>query len=134
MTYSMSNISRHQIKEFTAYKDKVFVTDLERGDVVTAGGIIVPDDNMRDRGIRPRWGRVWAIGRDVEEVEVGQWILIEHGRWTQKITLDFEAETVEVWSVEYPKSVLMASDEDPRGSVTGLHDRGKEFAVRKFHR
>lgn len=133
MQYSMSNISRVKIEEFRAYKGKVFVTALESGETVTKSGIIVTDDNMTNRGIRPRWGKVWAIGADVEDIEVGQWILIEHGRWTTKITFEINGETTNVWSVEYPKSVLMVSDEDPKDSVAASNP-ALNFATRKFHR
>jgi co-chaperonin GroES (HSP10) len=129
--YSMSNISRLKIKDFTAYKGKVFVTDLESGETVTKGGLIITDDDMKNRGIRPRWARVWAVGADVQDIEVGQWVLVEHGRWTQKITLDFDDHTVNVWSIEYPKSAILTSDEDPRGISVAAHNPGNEFATRK---
>ncbi len=129
--YSMSNIRRIQIKEFTPYKDKVFVTDLEHGEKLTRGGLIVMDDNMKDRGIRPRWARVWAIGPDVKDLEVGHWILIEHGRWTQKITIEFDEGEVEIWGVEYPKSVIMSTEDDPRETAKVSHNRALEFATRK---
>jgi len=40
-----------------ALKGKVLVTDLERGSRVLRG-IILPDDNGKSEGIRPRWGKV----------------------------------------------------------------------------
>ena len=129
--YSMSNKSRVKADSFRAYKDKVFVTDLESGETVTKSGIILTDDNMTNRGIRPRWGRVWAIGSEVQDLEVGQWVLVEHGRWTQKITLELEGETVNVWSIEYPKSGLMISDEDPRGKAESQASSAMAFATRK---
>jgi co-chaperonin GroES (HSP10) len=130
--YSMSNITRLKIKEFHPCKDKVFVTDLETGETITKAGLIITDDNMTNRGIRPRWGKVWAIGDEVKDIEVGQWILIEHGRWTQKITFEIDDDTVNVWSVEYPKSVLVVSDDDPRGTAFAPHKPGYEFATRKL--
>ena len=131
MQYSMSNISRVKAETFRAYKDKVFVTNLEHGETITKSGLILTDDNMLNRGIRPRWGRVWAIGSEVQDIEVGQWVLIEHGRWTQKITLEFDNETINVWSIEYPKSGLAVSDEDPRGNVSTVADQGLTFAAGK---
>jgi co-chaperonin GroES (HSP10) len=133
MKYSMSNLSRIKISDFRPLKGKVFVTELESGETVTKSGIIITDDNMQNRGIRPRWGKVWAIGADVEDIEVGQWILTEHGRWTSKITFEIDDETVNVWSVEYPASVLMVSDEDPNESVASSNP-AYSFATRKFHR
>ena len=129
--YSMSNISRVKAQSFTPYRDKVFVTDLEHGETVTKSGLILTDDNMLNRGIRARWGKVWAVGSDhVDDLEVGTWIMIEHGRWTQKITLEIGDETVNVWSVEYPKSVLLTSDVDPRGDMAAASDSRNTFATR----
>ena len=129
--YSMTNITTLKISNFKAYKKKVFITDLEHGDTITKAGLILTDDNMTNRGIRPRWGKVWAIGAEVEDIEVGQWVLIEHGRWTQKISLDYNGEIINIWSVEYPESGLMVSDEDPRGRFATIADQGKTFAVGK---
>lgn len=131
--YSMSNKSRIKVDSFVAYKDKVFVTDLESGETITKAGLIITDDNMTNRGIRPRWGKVWAVGSDVDDIAVGQWVLVEHGRWTQKITLEFaDGTTVNVWSIEYPKSGLMVSDEDPKGISAALADSSMTFATRKW--
>jgi co-chaperonin GroES (HSP10) len=117
---------------FTPLKDKVFVTAMEHGDKISKGGLIVVSDDMTNRGIRPRWGKVWAIGPDVQDLNVGNWILIEHGRWTQKINIEVDGEEIPVWSVEYPKSVLMVSDDEP-DTVTNasIPNRNLEFATRK---
>ena len=100
-----------------ALKGKVLVTDLERGSRVI-GGIIVPDDNGKSAGIRPRWGRAYAIGSDIKDVKVGQWILMENGRWTRmlKVKEDDGTET-QVWGVEWPQSAMLVSDEDPESAV-----------------
>lgn len=125
MSFSVVNVS-----DFRPLKGKVFVTSLEHGDTITKAGLIITDDNMTNRGIRARWGQVWAIGDDVQDIEVGQWILIEHGRWTQKIAMDVNGEIVNVWSVEYPASVHLVSDEEPKGS-SALADSALTFATRK---
>ena len=59
-----------------ALPGRVLVTDLERGSRVVRG-IILPDDNGKSEGIRPRWGRVYSIGTGVMDIAEGQWILIE---------------------------------------------------------
>jgi Chaperonin 10 Kd subunit len=95
-------------------KKNVFVSDLDHGPRVTPRGIIIPDDNMKNRGIRPRWGCVFAVGPEVDDLAPGDWIFVEHGRWTEGIDLDLPEGMVRIWRVEYPKSVLMASNRDPR--------------------
>ena len=64
--------------------DKVIVTDLERGEKTSKGGIIMLDDSTvaaGERGIR-RWARVYAVGPEQKDVSEGEWILLEHGRWS----------------------------------------------------
>ena len=92
---------------------KVLVTDLERGSRLI-NGIIIPDDNGKSEGIRPRWGRVYSIGEGIDEISVGQWILVENGRWTRMLKIREDDGTyIQVWGVEWPKSVMLVSDEDP---------------------
>jgi co-chaperonin GroES (HSP10) len=101
---------------FHPIRDKVFVSDLDSGPRETAAGIIIPDDNMSERGVHPRWGRVWAIGPDVKDIEVGEWVYIEHARWTNSIDLDLPEGLVRIWQVEWPASVMLATAEDPRAN------------------
>lgn len=96
-----------------ALKGKVLVSNLERGSRIV-NGIIIPDDNGKSEGIRPRWGQVYSVGADVTEISEGQWILIENGRWTRMLKVKEDNGTdVQLWGVEWPKSVLLVSDTDP---------------------
>lgn len=105
-------------------KGKVFVKSLEEGVRLTTGGILLPDDNGKITGIRARWGQVHSIGPDVEGIAVGDWIMIKHGRWTQRITVRFEDEgDVDLWGVEYPDSVELKAENDPRLQRTTLEKR-----------
>jgi hypothetical protein len=106
--------ARIKIETLIPLKSNVFVSDLDHGMRVTPHGIIIPDDNMKDHGIHARWGCVFAVGPDVDDLRPGEWVYIEHGRWTMGIDLEFPYGTVRVWRIEYPKSVLLASDCDPR--------------------
>ena len=93
--------------------DNVFVTNMEFGMQQTVSGLYVPSDDAKSTGIHPRWGQVWAIGTDQDSVEVGDWILIEHGRWTRTVEVeDKDGEIIEVRMVEN-KSIMMISDEKP---------------------
>ena len=65
-------------------KDRVLVTDMDFGEQKTKGGILIAGDDGNVRGVYPRWGKVFAKGPDnKDEFAVGQWILVEHGRWTR---------------------------------------------------
>ena len=96
-----------------ALKNKVLVSDLERG-MRTINGIIIPDDNGKSEGIRPRWGKVYSVGEGVDEIKEGQWILIENGRWTRMLKVKDDAgNETQLWGVEWPQSVLLVTDEEP---------------------
>ena len=128
----MSVSNTIKAKSFTPIGNKVFVTEFDRGIQKTLGGIIIPDDDMKDRGIRPRWAKVHAVGPDVDDLVPGEWVLIAHGRWSQRITMsDGEGSDLDIWQAEYPESILLVSDSDPRdhemhnvGSLVG-HGRGQ---------
>lgn len=101
------------IVKIKALKNKVLVTDLERGTRVV-GGIIIPDDNGKSQGIRPRWGKVYSVGEGVTEVKLNQWILVEHGRWTRMLKVkDDDGNETQVWGIDWPNGALLMSDEDP---------------------
>ncbi len=91
-------------------KNNVFVSDLDKGAKKTFGGIILLDDDMKERGIRDRWALVHSIGPEVTDIAVGEWVLIKQGRWTNRI--DFEDKPI--WRIEYPDAVLLVADQDPR--------------------
>ena len=100
-----------------ALKGKVLVSDLERGSRMIKG-IIIPDDNGKSEGIRPRWGKVYSVGEDITDIVPGQWILIENGRWTRMLEVkEDNGSKVQLWGVEWPESVMLVSDEDPETEI-----------------
>lgn len=62
-------------------KDRIILTNMEVG-MRKIGSVILRDDNGTDDGIRPRWAEVHAVGPDQKDVKAGDWVLMEHGRWT----------------------------------------------------
>ena len=79
----------HGGKQYTVENDiiplkkRVLVSDMHFGETKSKGGIILVDDDGTAEGIHPRWGKVYAVGRLQEDVKVGQWILVAHGRWSR---------------------------------------------------
>ena len=96
-----------------AIKDRVLVTNIESGARLTTGGIIIPDDDGKERGIRPRWAEVYAVGEDVTDISVGQWVLVSHGRWSRGVDIDNQGEKMTIRQVEYPDGILLVADERP---------------------
>jgi hypothetical protein len=82
--YSAHRITREQ---FHALGDSVIVEDMEFDQRITQTGLILPNDNGKSSGIRPRWGRVYATGPEQKDVRVGEWVCVAHGRWTRGWTL-----------------------------------------------
>jgi len=106
------------IKDFTPMKDYVFVTNLEHGQQKTKTGIIIMDDDMKDNGIKPRWAQVYKVGDKCTDLSVGDWVLIEHGRWTSGFDVEPDnGEKVRLWRIDYPEGILLVSETDPRQTV-----------------
>ena len=86
---------------------------MEFGMEVTKSGIVLHSDNGKAHGVRPRWGRVWAVGPAQTEIKVGDWLLIEHGRWTRTFEIEEEDGTiVEVRGIDN-NAIMLSSDEKP---------------------
>lgn len=54
----------------------------------TNGGVIVTDDTTTETFVRPRWFKVTHIGPNQHDIEVGQYVLVPHGRWSRGVDVD----------------------------------------------
>lgn len=104
-----------EIKSLRALHDSVLITDMEFKERITTGGIIIPNDNGTGSGIRARWGKVYAVGPKHCDVVPGQWVLVEHGRWTRGIDID-DGNGVKTLRKIDPDCILLVSDDEPAGS------------------
>ena len=87
----------------------IAVRNMEFGEQKTEGGLIVLSDDGKSSGIHPRWGEVTHIGPDQQDVAVGQFVLVSHGRWSRGFELNGEMlRTVD------PEDVLGVQDEEPQ--------------------
>lgn len=95
-----------------AIKDDVIITGMNFGEMKTTAGIVLRSDNAKSHGVRPRWGKVYCVGPEQKEFKPGQWILVEHGRWTRGIKInDGESEKV-IQKVDL-KCIIAVSDDEP---------------------
>ncbi|AXH72550.1 MAG: hypothetical protein [Caudoviricetes sp.] len=78
--------------EVVPLDDDILAIEMETGLHKMASGIILPDDNGKNRGIRPRWCKIFKIGKNVTEVQEGDMALVEHGRWTYRHLVEIENE------------------------------------------
>ena len=103
----------HKVQKLRPLKDTVLVTDMVFKERKLNSGIILMNDNGTTAGIRPRWGRVYAVGPDQTQYAVGDWICVAHGRWTRGVEIeDADGQVVTIRKVD-PKDVLLMSDEQP---------------------
>ena len=127
----MAHLIKHQGKP-RAVGNRVLVTDMYFGEQKTTSGLIIKDDDGTTRGIYPRWGRVYSKGpENKDEYDIGQWILIEHGRWTRSFLIENDEDgEIEIRMVE-AESILGYSDEKPNGLQIGAEfSNGDSVTVR----
>ena len=91
----------------------MIVSEMNFEERLSTGGIVLVKDNGKSSGIRPRWGKVYAVGPDQHEVKIGTWICVEHGRWTRGIDIEDEHGKQTLRRVD-PKDIMMESDEMPQ--------------------
>ena len=96
-----------------AIGSNILAVTLDKGERKSAGGIVIPNDDGKESGIRPRWCQVYDVGPNSElkdDLNEGDWICVAHGRWTEGIQL----EGVTVWKID-PNGILLHSEEHPDG-------------------
>ena len=54
--------------DITPLKKRVLVSDMHFGETKTAGGLIIPDDDGTSEGVHPRWAKVYAVGKEQDDV------------------------------------------------------------------
>ena len=107
--YSPHKIRRSQLQPLN---DSVIVGDMVFDERISTGGIVLLSDNGKSTGIRPRWGRVYAVGPEQHDVRVGEWVCVAHGRWTRGLDIEDESGKQTLRRVD-PKDILLTADERP---------------------
>lgn len=107
--------------DVTPLPKDVLVQEMEQGYTKTLSGVILLDDSdARDANIKARWCKVYKTGSEVTDVKPGQWVLVEHGRWTYGIRLNNGTEEIYLQKVD-PKSIMVVSDDNLNtGRVTQI--------------
>ena len=97
----------------------ILIYNMDMGEQTTKSGIVIQSDDGKAHGVKPRWAQVYKVGNKCEvDVKPGQWILIEHGRWTRKIKIDDGESIKEVQKVEVA-SILAVTDDRPDTAYWG---------------
>jgi len=98
--------------DITPLKKRVLVSHMHFGETKTAGGIILMDDDGTADGIHPRWAKVYAVGKDQDDVKIGQWVMVAHGRWSRAFKVAKEGNELEVRMID-ENDILLVSDTEP---------------------
>ena len=102
-------------------RDNILITDMEFGETRSKGGLVLLSHDGKPEGVKHRWGRVWAIGPEQKDVKVGEWILLEHGRWTRGVTVvDDNGDEIIIRRADL-KAILAVADERPSEDGFGKH-------------
>ena len=98
--------------DITPLKKRVLVSHMQFGETKSKGGIILMDDDGTAGGVHPRWAKVYAVGNQQEDVKVGQWLMIAHGRWSRAFKVAKEGVELEVRMID-ENDILLVSDTEP---------------------
>jgi len=92
--------------------DTVIVRDMNFTGRKLSSGILLLGDDAKTSGIRPRWAKVYAVGPDQKDVSPGQWVMIEHGRWSRGLEVEVAGEEFTIRRVD-PGCIIFVSDDEP---------------------
>lgn len=110
------NVTKGKVR---AVSNRVLVSDMYFGEQTTASGLIIKNDDGTTRGIYPRWAKVHCKGpANTDPYQVGQWILVEHGRWTRGFKVDEGTGEIDLRMVD-ADCILMYADQRPNDIYIG---------------
>ena len=107
-----------KIKNFTALRDTIIVSDMNFNEKLSYGGIIIPNSDGKLEGIHPRWGEVYAVGPKQKDVKVGQYVCVKHGRWTRGHEIEDSNGTRTIRRID-PADILLVSNEPIQDETLG---------------
>jgi hypothetical protein len=90
----------------------ILVKNMRHAETVLQSGIVLRSDNSSAHGIRPRWAEVFMVGPEQNDVSVGSFVLVEHGRWTRKVKIETPEGPIELQMID-PNGILLVSDIEP---------------------
>jgi len=110
----------------TPIKKNILIYDMNFGERTTKAGLILMGDDGKQRGIRPRWGKVLAVGPEQDSVEPGQWVLVAHGRWSRGIQYEVDGNMQEVRMAD-PDDILGVQDDVPDDAYVASTDTATAY-------
>lgn len=83
----------------------LYVEKIEYGERKTKNGIILMKEQMDHYGnfTHPRWAKVLYKADNIDNINVGDWILMKHGHWSISMLMEIHNEPKKLWYIS-PKS------------------------------
>ncbi len=113
----MSAYDAKKIKSIRPLHDHVLVT-MNFKERVTRSGIIIQSTDGKLEGIHARWGCVYAVGQDQKDVCPGQYILVNHGRWTRGTLVEDSEGEKTIRRID-ADDILLVSDDPMQDETIG---------------
>jgi co-chaperonin GroES (HSP10) len=127
----MASINTYKINTIKALHDNILVKDMHFGERFTSHGILLPGDDKTSTGIRPRWAEVYAVGVKQCDVNVGQYVLVSHGRWTRGIKIEVDGNDITLRRVDNNDILLVSDtpqvDDTHTDAITVTSDKSKIY-------
>jgi hypothetical protein len=90
----------------------ILIKNMKHSETVLQSGIVLRSDNASSHGVRPRWAEVYMVGPTQKDVKPGDWVLLEHGRWSRKVKIEIEDSSIDLQLAD-PNGILLVSDIEP---------------------
>ena len=91
--------------EIKCLDNTLYVENMEYGERTLKSGLLIPIETMDYQGhfVRPRWAKILYKAENIKNVNVGDWVLINHGHWSSSINCKIKGENKTIWYIS-PKS------------------------------
>lgn len=105
-------VFQNKVNSIRALHDHILVRDMNFDERTLSSGIVLPGDDGKSSGIRPRWAQVYKVGPSQKEIKEGQWVFVEHGRWTRGVVVETNDEKLTIRRIDND-CIMLVSDEPP---------------------
>lgn len=107
-----------RVKSIRALHDHILVTDMNFDQKTTHSGIIIQSTDGKLEGIHARWARVYAVGPKQQDVQIGQYVCVGHGRWTRGVDIIDNNGKKTIRRIDN-KDILLISDVPMQDEIIG---------------
>lgn len=99
--------------------DTMYVEKIEYGERKTKGGLYLQAEKMDYEGrfAHPRWAKVRFKADNIKNIEVGDWVLIEHGHWSTSMKMNINGKDETLWFISkksFKNGVMALSKKMPK--------------------